>query len=70
MMAEMCNDGQLSIHEITYHYVFNEMLNEKKWFLKRNSAKKNMIYEYGIRIGMGMDSWKNLHGANHNCFEL
>lgn len=29
-----------------------------------------MIYEYGIRIGMGMDFGKNLHGPNHNCFDL
>lgn len=66
----MCNDGQLSIHEITYHYVFNENVEGKEMVLKRNSARKNMIYEYGIRVGMGMDFGKNLHGANHNCFDL
>lgn len=72
----MRTDGQPShqlIHEITYHYVFNEYIvgrknisNEIQW--SHGAKTRNMIYECGIRIGMRMDFWKKFQ-ANHNRFD-
>lgn len=66
----MCNDGQLSIHEITYHYVFNENVEGKEMVLKRNSARKNMIYEYGDSSWNGNGLWEEFTRGKPQLFRL